>query len=470
MTSIRRAALIALATALIAAACTGDSTPTSTSAVGQDATTSTTPGRSYAGTDPAPEFPDGLDWLNTSDPLSIAGLRGKAVLLDFWTYGCINCIHIIPDLKRLEAEFADELVVIGVHSAKFENEGDTDNIRNVIVRYDLEHPVVNDQDFLVWQTWGANAWPTTVLIDPAGNVVGGHSGEGVYEVFQPALASLVAEFDRAGALDRTPLDVALERDAVPDSVLSFPGKLLADADGGRLFIADTNHHRVVVADMATGEVFDVTGSGRRGLVEGGFASAGFDQPQGLALSEDGTTLYVADVGNHSVRALDLDARTVTTLLGTGEQSPLHPPRPGVAPDVTLASPWDLTLDGPRLFIAMAGSHQVWALDLTTGFAGPVAGSGREGVANGPAAGAELAQPSGLALDRSGILYFADSESSAIRSVDTFEGSVDIVAGTEVNLFDFGDGDAADLSAVDHLDVSVVEKIAHGQPPGHPRSQ
>jgi thiol-disulfide isomerase/thioredoxin len=144
-------------------------------------------GSSLAGTTPAPEFPDDLDWLNTEHPLSIADLRGKLVLLDFWTYGCINCMHNFPGLKQLEAEYANELVVVGVHSAKFENEGETDNIRQIILRYDLEHPVINDNEFVVWNTWGVRAWPTLVLIDPRGNVVGGHSGEGVYPVFKPVI-------------------------------------------------------------------------------------------------------------------------------------------------------------------------------------------------------------------------------------------------------------------------------------------
>ena len=159
---------------------------------------------SFAGDRTAPEFPTGLDWLNVDAPLTMAGLRGKVVLLDFWTYGCINCIHTIPDLERLETEFADELVVIGVHSAKFTNEGETENIRKVILRYGIEHPVVNDAGFEVWNAWGTTAWPTTVLVDPAGNVVGGHSGEGVYEVARPVIASLVAEFEANGQLDRAP--------------------------------------------------------------------------------------------------------------------------------------------------------------------------------------------------------------------------------------------------------------------------
>src|SRR5579885_927930 len=133
------------------------------------------------GKQPAPDFPAGLDWINTGGkPLSIKQLRGKVVVLDFWTYGCINCFHIIPDLKKLEAKYPDTLVVVGVHSAKFETEGKTAHIAAVVQRYGLQHPVVNDHDMQVWDEYGAQGWPTVTVIDPAGNVVGQVSGEGHY--------------------------------------------------------------------------------------------------------------------------------------------------------------------------------------------------------------------------------------------------------------------------------------------------
>jgi DNA-binding beta-propeller fold protein YncE len=398
--------------------------------------------QSYSGTEAAPEFPDGLDWLNVPQPLSLAALRGKVVLLDFWTYGCINCIHIIPDLERLEAEYPDELVVIGVHSAKFDNEGDTANIRSVIARYGLTHPVVNDRDFAVWDQWGVNAWPTVVVVDPAGNIVGGHSGEGIYPILQPVVESLVVEFDGRGLIDRTPVD--LEPTRPPNTVLSFPGKVQVDAAGGRLFVADTNHHRVVIADLDTGRVLDVAGSGAAGFAEGGFDEARFDQPQGMALSGDGETLFVADLGNHAIRALDLVGRTVITLVGTGEQAPAYPPVPGTAPAVALDSPWDLLLVDELLYVAMAGSHQIWTLDLASGRIEPVAGSGAEGVGGGAAGEVSLAQPSGLATDGAGTVYFADAESSSIRFIS--DDRVGLLAGGDGGLFDFGLVDATGRGA------------------------
>ena len=457
-----RVAALAVGFALIASACTSsvtgsDDAPSilesnedeagSPGTVSTEPQTASTETQTVSTAQPAPEFPAGLDWLNVARPLSLAELRGKVVLLDFWTYGCVNCMHVIPDLKRLEEQYPDEFVVIGVHSAKFENEAETENIRSVIARYDLEHPVVNDRDFVVWRTWGVQAWPTLVLIDPDGNIVGGHSGEGIYPIFQPVIDSLVEEFDRRGRIDRTPLDLVLEKDALPASVLSFPGKVLADSAGRRLFVADTNHHRVLVTDLDTGEVLEVAGSGLADFADGAFSAAAFDQPQGMALGADGRVLYVADTGNHSIRALDLVSRTVSTIIGTGRQASIYPPQPGAAPGVELSSPWDLARSGDALFIAMAGSHQIWSLDLSSGVATWFAGNGRESTANGPRLSAELAQPSGVIVLSDGRVVFADSESSSIRYADPgVDGVTGVLAGSDANLFDFGDVDGVGTAA------------------------
>jgi len=205
----------------------------------------------WAGDVNAPDFPEGADWINVSAPVSIADLRGKIVLLDFWTYGCINCIHVIPDLKRLEAEYPEELVVIGVHSAKFDNEGETENIRRIVRRYEIEHPVLNDNQFVTWQQYGVRAWPTFMVIDPFGKVVGQLSGEPLYDRVQPIIDTMAREYGAAGVINRAPLpqwqpEMAREEHTAP---LRFPGKVLADADGNRLFISDSNNNRIVVAAL-----------------------------------------------------------------------------------------------------------------------------------------------------------------------------------------------------------------------------
>ncbi|MBA3443111.1 MAG: redoxin domain-containing protein [Pyrinomonadaceae bacterium] len=380
----------------------------------------------------AAELTGGRGWLNTDKPLSLAALRGKIVLLDFWTYGCINCIHIIPDLKKLEAKYGNQLVVIGVHSAKFDNEKETDNIRRIILRYEIEHPVVNDADFKIWQAYGVRAWPTRVLIDPAGYVFGQVSGEGNYEGFDRIIGQLAEDFRKRGELNEQPLQLALERAKTADLPLAFPGKVLADAKGERLFIADSNHNRIVVTKL-DGTLLDTIGTGDAGASDGSFEKATFYRPQGMSL--DGDALYLADTENHLIRRIDLRTRTVSTVAGTGEQSRARD-EAGPARSIALNSPWDLQLIGRTIFIAMAGPHQVGQLDLDKEQVSTFAGSGHEARTDGPRSEAAFAQPSGLASDGK-TLFVADSESNIIRAIDLApEGHVRTLAGGD--LFKFGD--------------------------------
>jgi len=382
----------------------------------------------------APEITGGRGWLNTDKPLSIAALKGKFILLDFWTYGCINCIHIIPDLKKLESKYANQLVVIGVHSAKFQNEKETENIRRIILRYELEHPVYNDADFNVWQSYGVRAWPTQVLIDPLGYVVGSVSGEGNYDVIDGTIAKLADEFRKRGELNEQPLQLVLERAKVGDLPLAFPGKLLADAAGNRLFISDSNHNRLVITRL-DGTLVDTIGTGEAGASDGPFDKASFYRPQGLALSSD--LLYVADTENHLIRRVNLKTRIVETIAGTGQQATEFF-KEGPARSIPLSSPWDLQLVADTLYIAMAGPHQIWKLDLAKNEVSTFAGSGREARLDGALLESGFAQPSGIASDGK-KLYVADSESNIIRAIDIVRGEVKTLVGGD--LFDFGDRDA-----------------------------
>ena len=381
----------------------------------------------------APELTGGRGWLNTDKPLTLAALKGKVVLLDFWTYGCINCIHIIPDLKRLEQKYANQLVVIGVHSAKFENEKDTENIRRIILRYEIEHPVYNDAEFKVWQSYGVRAWPTQVLIDPAGYVIGAASGEGNYELIDQVVAKAVAEFRKRGELNEEPLKLVLERAKVGDLPLAFPGKVLAKDD--RLFIADSNHNRLVVTKL-DGTLLETVGTSTAGAADGAFGKASFYRPQGMAL--DGDNLYVADTENHLIRRVDLKSKTVETVAGTGQQSREYF-REGPARTIALSSPWDLQLVDRQLYITMAGTHQIWKLDLDKQEVSTFAGSGREAREDGALREAGFAQPSGITSDGK-KLYIADSESNIIRSIDITRGQVETIVGGD--LFDFGDVDGS----------------------------
>ncbi|MGI9529274.1 MAG: thioredoxin-like domain-containing protein, partial [Acidimicrobiia bacterium] len=434
--------VLLLAIGLIAAACSPEtdaspeSTTTTTTTVAGSETSTTTEytGESFAGEIDAPEFPEDLDWINTDRPITLNSLKGKVVLLDFWTYGCVNCIHVIPDLERLEAEFPDELVVIGVHSAKFTNEGETENLRDIVQRYELAHPVVNDRDFEVWGSWGANAWPTVAVIDPASKAVGIRAGEGVYDAVQPVIAALVAEFGAKGALNLDPLDFALEAETAAETALRYPGKVLASS--GRLFVSDTGHHRVLEVDPVSGDVLAAWGSGERGSDDGAALEATFNAPQGLALA--GTTLFVADTNNHLIRAIDLPTGQVTTAVGTGQKG--WPPATGPLLQSGLATPWDIEEANGSLYIANAGTHQIWRADLAFDTVGPLIGSAREGTLNGPFPSAELAQPSSVTLSDDGMLYFADSESSAIRVGNLDTEITALVAGSDADLFSFGDVD------------------------------
>ena len=384
----------------------------------------------------APEIQGGSGWLNTDKPLSMAALKGKIVLLDFWTYGCINCIHIIPDLKKLEAKYPNQLVVIGVHSAKFKNEKETENIRRIILRYEIEHPVYNDSEFAVWQSYGVRAWPTRVLIDPAGYIIGGVSGEGYYDELDQVIGKTAEDFRKRGELNEEPLKLVLERAKVGDLPLAFPGKILADAANDRLFIADSNHNRIVITKL-DGTLVDTVGTADIGAADGAFDKASFYRPQGLALSGD--KLYVADTENHLIRRIDLKSRTVETIAGTGKQTREYPPKGGPARTTALSSPWDLQLVGGALYIAMAGPHQIWKLELDLNAVSIFAGSGREARLDGSLAESGFAQPSGIAsIDNT--LYVADSESNIIRAIDLVGGTVKTVVGGD--LFEFGDVDGS----------------------------
>ena len=394
----------------------------------------------------APEFPTDIDWINIDAPLTMSGLVGKIVIFDFWTYGCINCLHVIPVLEQVEEKYADEVVVIGVHSAKFDTEGQTENLRQIVQRYGIHHPVVNDNEFKVWRNYGARAWPTIAIVDPRGYWVIRQAGEIPFEVFDSYLSGMIEYYDEqdASIIDRTPLALALEGAGDPGSPLLYPGKVLADAAGDRLFIADSSHNRIVIADLRTQEVADIIGSSARGKDDGSFESATFDKPQGMALNGD--LLYIADVNSHAIRVANLAERAVTTVAGNGLMGRQRLPfgRPIDEPtSVSLRSPWDVEFDeAGNLHIAMAGTHQLYIYEPEGGALYPSVGNGREANLNDVSlADSELAQPSGLYYAGDGKLYFADSESSTIRLADFENDRVTVVSGTANNsLFEFGDID------------------------------
>jgi thiol-disulfide isomerase/thioredoxin len=388
----------------------------------------------------APEFPAGLTWYNTPQPLTLAGLKGKVVLLDFWTYCCINCMHVLPDLQYLETKFKDApFQVFGVHCAKFPNEKVDHHVRHAIMRHGIQHPVVVDPDFSVWQRYAVRAWPTLVVVDPVGYVVGHLPGEGHRGQIEAYLEQALPHYRAEGVVREGGAPVHAEQDparpaARVEAALSYPGKIAADPSEGTLWISDTGHHQLVEI-RKDGQVLRRIGSGKPGLADGAPGAARLKEPQGLCIAE--RTLYVADTGNHALRAADLESGKIVTIAGTGQQAP-HGAKGGPAQQSPLNSPWDLAYREGVLYIAMAGSHQLWRMDLARRWAEPHAGSGREEIIDGPNLDAALAQPSGIALlgDK---LVFADSEVSALRTAGIApEGSVETLVGE--GLFKFGDRD------------------------------
>ncbi len=381
----------------------------------------------------APEFTTGLDWLNTEKPIKLKDLRGKIVLLDFWTYCCINCMHILPELSKLEEKYKDELVVIGVHSAKFTTEKGTENIRQAILRYNIKHPVVNDKNFEIWREYSANAWPTLVLIDPEGYIFGTHSGEGIFDLFDYNISTLIEKYK--GKLNLAPFNTVLEKNKTEKSLLNFPGKISSN-NKDLLLITDSNNNRILIVDES-GEIKDIIGSGKKGLNDGSFDKAEFNMPQGTVFYNN--TLYIADTENHLIRKADLINRTVETISGLGKQIYSRNPK-GDAKLMGLNSPWDLTIANNYLFIAMAGPHQIWKINLSNNQISLHAGNGYENIVDSDLLNSQLAQPSGITTDGN-VLYFADSEVSAIRKADiSSSGNVNTLIGK--GLFEYGDKDGS----------------------------
>ncbi|MXQ61883.1 thioredoxin-like domain-containing protein [Streptomyces sp. XHT-2] len=398
----------------------------------------------------APELAGKGGWLNTGGARhTLAGLRGRVVLLDFWTFACINCLHVVDELRELEERHRDTLVVIGVHSPKFPHEAEHAAVADAVERYAVAHPVLDDPELTTWNQYAVKAWPTLVVVDPEGYVVATYSGEGHVPEIERLVTELEAEHAAKGTLRRGGLPYAPPE---PEpTVLRFPGKVLR-LPSGTFLVTDTTRHQVVELAEDGETALRRFGSGERGLVDGPPGRARFQEPQGLALLPDGAVV-VADTVNHALRRLDPESGEVTTLAGTG--SPWRPgdPTDGPAWDVRLSSPWDVTWWRDRVWIAMAGIHQLWSYDPAAGMVVREAGTGGEQLVDGPAKEALFAQPSGLAVTPEG-LWVADPESSALRLLDT-DGQVRTAVGAGLFAFGYQDGPAAEALLQHPLGVTAL---------------
>ncbi|MFQ6146196.1 NHL domain-containing thioredoxin family protein [Streptomyces seoulensis] len=383
----------------------------------------------------APELTGRGGWLNTGgNQYTLADLRGRIVILDFWTFCCINCLHVLDELRELEEKHRDTVVIIGVHSPKFVHEAEHQAVVDAVERYGVEHPVLDDPELATWKQYAVRAWPTLVVIDPEGYVVAQHAGEGHAHALGKLVAELEAEHAAKGTLRRG--DGPYVAPEPQPTTLRFPGKALLLPSGGFL-VSDTTRHQLVELAADGESVVRRIGSGARGFADGGPEDAAFNEPQGLALLDDGAVV-VADTVNHALRCFDPATGRTTTLAGTGRQWMQGEAASGPAREVNLSSPWDVAWWRGRVWIAMAGVHQLWAYDPADGTVSVTAGTTNEGLVDGPGAEAWFAQPSGLAATPE-RLWVADSETSALRWVDP-DGHVRTAVGT--GLFDFGHRDGA----------------------------
>lgn len=377
----------------------------------------------------APEFPENFDWINSDTSLSLLKLKGHVIVLDFWTYCCINCMHMLHALSELEKKYHGKPVVfIGVHSGKFFTEQETKNVQQAVERYEITHPVVVDKEMTIWKRYQVRGWPTIIIIDPSGNIVYHESGEGQKDAIDDVIQVLLERHSEKQTLAKIPLKINTATKQ-KNSTLSFPGKI-SISNTGLIALSDSNHNRILVTTLE-GKIIHTIGNGMPGLVDGSFNEAQFFRPQGVIWKN--SDLYVADTENHAVRHISFKENKVKTILGTGKQGPWMS-LGGKGQETAITSPWDLAQKDNLLYIAMAGNHQIWSFDIESDIAKPFAGTGQENIIDGQINLAQLAQPSGLALYNN-KLYIADSEVSAVRVIDIEASKLQTIVGH--GLFDFG---------------------------------
>lgn len=422
----------------------------------------------------------GRGWLNTGGKdVTLQDLRGKIVILDFWTFCCINCLHVLDELRPLEGRFHDVLVTVGVHSPKFEHEADPDALAAAVERYEVAHPVLDDPNLTTWQAYSARAWPTLVVIDPEGYIAASLSGEGHVAGLTSLVEELTAEHEAKGTLHRG--DGPYVPPEPVSRTLRFPGKAVPvtralggdDAAVGRFLVADTGHHRIVELETDLETVVRSWGSGEKGHADGGPDDARFNEPQGIALlpaelaEQVGYDVVIADTVNHRLRGINAGTGAVTTVGGNGVQRLIDAERISAAGgganaetdrlgslgtdplNISLSSPWDVLWSEKtqRVIIAMAGTHQIFSFDPKTRETTIYAGTGVEGLVDGSAGEAWFSQTSGLTEDANGDIWIADSESSALRVLRLGETpdapTVETLVGLGLYDFGFRDGDPAE---------------------------
>ena len=384
----------------------------------------------------APEL-IGDTWLGTAGRrISLHDFRGRFLLLDFWTLCCVNCHHVLAELRPIESEFADSLTVVGVHSPKFEFEKDSSSVLSAVHRHGIDHPVLNDPEMATWSAYNVRAWPTLILVDPVGEIVGTWSGEGHGHAISATLTDLIPRYQADGSLIRGE-GLFKAEESLAGTYLQ-PGKI-ETLDSERILVSDSGHHSLAISlATAPNQPLQRIGTGKRGFTDGSFDQAEFNEPYGaIVLPTDiaakvGYQVVIADTVNHALRGIDLIEGTVTTIAGTGQQWRPGEPTSGNALATSLTTPWDIAWFNNLVCIAMAGDHRIWSFDPITQTVNVVAGTTHEGLVDGPVSEAWFAQPSALAVTDDS-LWIADSETSALRQMKP--DTVTTAIGT--GLFDFG---------------------------------
>jgi thiol-disulfide isomerase/thioredoxin len=376
----------------------------------------------------APALPATLDWINTDAPPTLDAMRGRVTLLSFWTFDCVNCTNLLPDLRYLENKYHDGLSVIGVHTPKYDYQRQAGAVLKAVNRNHIRYPVANDPYYLTWQSYGVQSWPTLALIDAQGQLAALLPGEGRRQEADVLIAQLLEE--AAGRDQRVYESGAMSARPEPRMPLQFPAKVLATDSS--LWISDTGHNRVLEC-AHDGRILRQFGSGNPGYWDGRNQDAGFCDPQGLTVVKD--VLYVADSGNHAVRRIRLLNGEVSTVVGTGTLGRDLPNEQIEATKLSMSAPTDVAGLGDKLYVAVAGQHQIWQLDLGRNKLSVLAGSGQLGTSDGEGISASFAQPSSLSLIGQQLVV-ADAASSSVRVVRLLDNRVTTLLGS--GLYDFGD--------------------------------
>jgi thiol-disulfide isomerase/thioredoxin len=414
----------------------------------------------------APEL-IGDTWFGTTNPrLGISDFKGRFLLLDFWTLCCVNCHHVLAELRPVEEKFKDVLTVVGVHSPKFEYEKLPESVAAAIDRHEIHHPVLNDPNMTTWQSYGVRAWPTLVLVDPKGEIIATYSGEGHAHAIEALLEKLVPEYEASGDLVK---GAGLYKPPAPSSLaLKQPGKIVAVPaayqpllGGAELLVSNSGAHNLV--GLTASNLLDpvvTIGQGVRGSSDGSFVSASFAEPYGAVFLEGelaksvGAHLVVADTANHLIRAVNLETKTVFTIAGTGAQWMQADATTGPALEVNMSTPWDIEVFEDQLLIAMAGEHRIWKYDFQNKTLGIFAGTTNEGLVDGNLSEAWFAQSSALAKSKitPGKIWIIDAETSALRSAQNGKITSQIGKG----LFDFGHVDGQAHQALLQHPLGLIE--------------